>query len=177
MARNPTPTTTTAKAATAPTTTKPAAEQANASTTETANQEAKQAAEQQAKEAEGAANAQREDVEAGGTGALDEKGAELATAYNVTDPKAAPVDYSVQTARKPAQRTIQVEEMSDRAMPRAPVAVIPYGSEPRTFDPEKGEPRLTPMAPAQEPRDDQDGDDTDADVDAGASAAQRASRA
>ena len=169
--------TTATKPAEAPTTERPN-EAAAASASETSNQQAADAAERdrKAEEANAAADAQRSDIESGGTGALDETAVELAKGQSIAEPKAAPVDYSVQTARKPAQRAIPPEELSGEAMPRGPIATIPYGSEPRTFDPGVGLAEATPMAPPA-PVEAGDGDDTDADVDRGSSAADRASRA
>lgn len=159
------------------TTPKPA-QAAAATSTETANQTAERATEalqgseqreQVAGEARELAEAQRADIAAGGSGALDPDKTELAKGYTVTDPKAAPVDYAVQTARKPAQRVLNPEDVSGEAMPRAPIANIPYGSQPRTFDPQTG------MAPVPEAGVSAEvhGADVDADVDRGSSAALR----
>lgn len=135
--------------------------------TERVNQEN----EEKRKAAEQAAQEQQRDVAAGGDGseAAQAAAAEGAATHSITDPKAAPVDYSKQTMRRTPNRLLPEEELSTKAMPRAPLVVLPYGSAPATFDPATG------LAPTKPPEDTEgrDGDDTDADTDAGGSALAR----
>jgi len=103
------------------------------------------------------------------------KGADGAAAvqHTISDPKAAPVDYTRETMRRPPHTVLPV----DKAEPKA-VAVRPYGSEPRNIDtatgldvaPETGDENA---GEAEDPRD----ADTDRGSTAGRNKRERANKA
>lgn len=131
------------------------------------------------------ADAQRQDIEAGGNGQEQaDEAAKLraeagatdagltATGHTIADPKAAPVNLSGDSLRRPNQRVLSPEHMESSGM-GAPVVSLPYGSEPRSVDPATG---VAPAKPA-DPDADVHGADTDADTDRGSSAAMRSQKA
>ena len=173
MAKNPqtAPKPAASSTTTAPTTTSTATDQASQ---EAQRAEGERLAEEEAKRreaAEAAAKEQREDLASGGDGTAAVQTANEAGAatHSITDPKAAPVDYSRETMRRTPNRLLPESELSSKAMPRAPLVTLPYGSAPATFDPATG---LAPTKPPEE-TEGRDGDDTDADTDAGGSALAR----